>query len=371
MAPKPRVVDDPNTFIPPAVRKLAQQADAAFRAQPGQPPQEPAPPQPQPTPPFPGEPPHPPPLSPTPPPPSETPAPGTGQLELTFPPVEAGSPAPSSAPAPAPPPAPVEEESWERRYKAMEGRYKRAENDVLSMSAQLASMQNLIASMQRPAPETLPELRPQSLLTPEEVSEYGPEFLGVVARRAKEELTPEVSALRRQLTNLEQQLTSNAEQQAAKARFEMEAGLDRALPQWRDINVMPEFHSWLALPDMYSGAIKHDLLRTAYAQSNTPRVLSFFKGFLDQEAVHVPPSQQPQPPASNGNGKLSLEDFAAPGRAKTSAASVAPVEKPIITRAQISQFYADSASGKYRGREAEKNQLEAMIFEAEREGRIR
>jgi hypothetical protein len=252
----------------------------------------------------------------------------------------------------------------------MEGRYKRAENDILSMSGQIASMQSLIASMQQPVtPETPAELRPQSLLTPEEVNEYGSEFLGVVARRAKEELNPEVIALRSQLSRLENQFKGNAEQNAARAQFEMEANLDRALPQWRDINFLPEFKAWLALPDMYSGAIKHDLLKAAYAQANTPRVLAFFKGFLDQEAALVPQGQEPQLPEPNG--KLSLEAFAAPGRAKTSAATPAPVEKPIITRAQISQFYADSASGRYRGREAEKNQLEAMIFDAEREGRIR
>jgi hypothetical protein len=251
----------------------------------------------------------------------------------------------------------------------MEGRYKRAENDILGMSSQIASLQNLMASMQQQVtPETPHELRPQSLLTPEEVSEYGSEFLGVVARRAKEEHNPEVTALRSQLSKLEQQFKGNAEQNAAKAQSEMEASLDRALPQWRDINFMPEFKAWLALPDMYSGAIKHDLLRAAYAQSNSPRVLSFFKGFLDQEAAYVPQGQEPQPAA---NGKLSLEAFAAPGRAKTSATTNVPVEKPVITRAQISQFYADSAAQKYRGRETEKNQLEAMIFEAEREGRIR
>jgi hypothetical protein len=253
----------------------------------------------------------------------------------------------------------------------MEGRYKRAETDILSMSGQLASMQSLIASMQQPVTQETPaELRPQSLLTPEEVGEYGEEFLGVVARRAKQELTPEVTALRQKLAALEEQWKGAREQQTTKARIDMEAEMTRLLPQWREINVLPEFHSWLALPDQYSGAIKHDLLRTAYAQNNSPRVLSFFKGFLDQEAAYVPQGQQPQP-AAQPNGKLSLEDFAAPGRAKTSAASQAPAEKPIITRAQISQFYADSASGRYRGRDAEKNQLEAMIFEAEREGRIR
>jgi hypothetical protein len=254
----------------------------------------------------------------------------------------------------------------------MEGRYKRAENDIHAMSNQLASMQSLIASMQKPQTETPAELRPQSLLTPEEVSEYGSEFLGVVARKAKEELHPEVAALRQKLTNLEKQLSTSSEQQSARARFELEASLDQRIPHWRDVNVMPEFHAWLALPDMYSGAIRHELLRAAYAQNNTPRVLAFFKGFLDQEAAYVPQgSELHQGTGLQDGDRVSLESLAAPGRAKTSAATSAPVEKPIITRAQISSFYADSASGKYRGREAEKNRLEAMIFDAEREGRIR
>ena len=346
MAPKPRLVDDPNSFIPPAVRKMAEQADAAFRAQSGQPAEPP---------------PQNPPGAPTPPPgdtpPAETP-PSFPQEPLR------AQVTPQVTPQ-------ISEESWETRYKAMEGRYKRAENDIRSMSEQLASTQSLIASMQRPT-ETPPELRPQSLLTPEERNEYGDEFLGVVARRAKEELTPEVSLMQQKLARLEKQLETTSEQNSTRARFEMEATMDRTLPQWRDINFLDEFKQWLALPDAYSGAIRHELLRTAYAQNNTPRVLAFFKGFLDQEAAHVPQGSGLHQGAELQNGgKVSLESFAAPGRAKTSAASSAPVEKPIITRAQISHFYAESASGKYRGREAEKAQLEAMIFDAEREGRIR
>ena len=351
MAPKPRLVDDPNTFIPPAVRRLAEQADAAFRSQSGQPPAEPE-------------------------------SPGAAPSEAS-PPAPAQD-SPGAAPFQTPPPEatpqvtpqvttpPVEEEGWERRYKGMEGRYKRAENDIRSMSEQIASMQNLIASMQRAPQETPAELRPQSLLTPEERSEYGDEFLGVVARRAKEELNPEVASLRSQLTKLEKQLQGTAEQNSARERYQLEASLDQRIPHWRDINVLPEFHAWLALPDMYSGAIRHELLKTAYAQNNTPRVLAFFKGFLDQEAAFVPQGGEPHQAAELQNGgKVPLESFAAPGRAKTSAAGAAPVEKPIITRAQITQFYADSASGKYRGRDAEKSQLEAMIFDAERDGRIR
>jgi hypothetical protein len=61
--------------------------------------------------------------------------------------------------------------------------------------------------------------------------------------------------------------------------------------------------------------------------------------------------------------------LAAPGRAK-SAAAAAPAEKPFFTSAQITRFYADVNSGKYRGREADKAKLEAQIFDAQREGRI-
>ena len=294
MAPKPKLVDDPNTFIPPAVRRMAEQADAAFRAQSGQPEQPP------------GESPPPKPPGAPEPPPGDRPPPEVTR-EVT-PPLRAEAAPPAETPA--------DEESWERRYNGILGRYKRQENDVRGMSEQIASMQNLIASMQRPA-ETPAELRPQSLLTPEEVSEYGQEFLGVVARRAKEELNPEVNALRQKLTSLEKQLATTAEQNTTRERFQMEALLDQRLPQWRDINYMEEFKQWLALPDTYSGAIRHELLKTAYAQNNTPRVLAFFKGFLDQEAAFVPRGGEPHQVAELQNGgKVPLESFARTGQSQ-------------------------------------------------------
>ena len=361
MAPKQRVVDDPNTFIPPAVRRQAQLADAAFRAQRGEPPPTDAPSAETPssveTPPA---------APPDMPPSAEAPQ----SPPLVFP--SADTPPIQVTPPVTPQVTQTPDETWERRYISMEGRYKRAEQDILAMSSQLASMQSLIASMNaRPVTdETPPELRPQSFLTPEEVSEYGAEFLGVVGKRAKEELSPEVQALKAQIARLENQMKGNVEQAKTRSILELETTMDQRLPQWRDINVLPSFHAWLALPDMYSGAIRHQLLNAAYTQGNTSRVLAFFKGFLDQEAALVPRGQEPRSTGETAE-RVSLEDFAAPGRAKTAAATMAPAEKPIITRAQISQFYADSAAGNYRGREAEKNRLEAMIFEAQREGRIR
>lgn len=135
---------------------------------------------------------------------------------------------------------------------------------------------------------------------------------------------------------------------AAQARRNLETTLDTQVPSWRDVNVAQEFHSWLALPDLFSGAIRHELLKAAYEQNDTPRVLAFFKGFLAQEAASAPaPYGQTQPaPADatqgDASGKIPLETFAAPGRAKTAAATGAPAEKPTFTHAQIAKFYADS-----------------------------
>jgi len=340
---------DPNTFVPPAVRRNAELAEAAFRAQGGQPAEAP---------------------------PAEVPVQSPTDPE---PPIQTPPPEPAPPPSAAPRAevtfggnSGVPEETWEHKFKSEEGRWRRARDDVRAMSDQIASMQQMISVLQNKslASDTPPELRPQSLLTPEERNEYGDEFLGVVARRAKEELSPEVQALQHKLSTLERRLDGTTQQTHAEARAKMEATLDQRIPVWRDVNFMDEFKQWLALPDPFSGAIRHNLLRAAYEQNDTPRVAAFFNGFLAQEAASIPGQTGPDNAYQNG-GKVPLETFAAPGRAKTAAASGAPAEKPIFTSAQISKFYADSAAGKWRGKEAEYNRIDAQIIEAGAQGRVR
>jgi hypothetical protein len=330
--PLPKV--DPNTNIPPAVRRLAEQAEATFKAVHGVADPTPA-------------------ATPEPATPPSDPAPAPEPVAVT----PAGNPDPTPAPT---------EVNWEHRYKSMEGRYKRAADDIRALSDQLAHLQTLVAT--QPAPAAPAELQPQSLLTPEEVSEYGDEFLKVVGKKAKEELSSEFLTLKNELDQLKRSVQGTTQLTAAQARRNLEATLDTQVPNWRDINVAPEFHQWLALPDLFSGAIRHSLLKAAYEQNDTPRVVAFFKGFLSQEAA-LAPAAEPAPDATSD--KIPLETFAAPGRAKTAAASGAPAEKPTFTHAQISTFYADVQRGKYRGREQEKDRIERQIIEAGREGRIR
>lgn len=328
----PRTTIDPNVKIPNAIRKQAEAADAAFHA-------------------------------------------AMGTTATTVESVPPAAPlaevSPLVMPEVTPPAAPPQD--WEHAFKSMKGRYESGQNSIRAMSDQMTAMQAEIARLQSaPRADTPAELVAASLLTPEETNEYGAEFLDVVGKKALEKVSPEMAALKKQMASLQAKLDGDSAATAVNARNAMNIGLDQQLPTWRTVNVAPEFHSWLQLPDPFSGAIRHSLLSAAYEQNNTPRVLAFFNGFLAHEAALDPAIGGVEPDTTvTETGKIPLETLAAPGRAKTSAAPGAPVEKPTFTAAQVSKFYADSASGKYRGREAEKDRVDAMIVEAGREGRIR
>lgn len=300
-----------------------------------------------------------------------TEAPASSDTRMSAEPAAPAAPTPDVKPKPEPsakPQTTVSEESWEHRYNSMKGRY---DKDTKRLSEEIANLHRLFAEMR--ASQSAPaqaDVQFDRLVTPEEEQDYGAELLGVVGRKAKEELTPEIKALKSQIAQLQGQLQGVAQQSQMSAREKMYQTLDSEVPNWRDLNSDPEFLSWLNLPDMYSGAIRKELLSAAYQRSDVARVAAFFKGFIADEAATNPVGQVTERPSAESSKRPSLESLAAPGRAKTAAAS-APVEKPYFTHADISKFYSDVNRGAYRGREQEKDRIEREIFEAQRERRIR
>lgn len=283
-------------------------------------------------------------------------------------PVQTAQPA-----AQEPAPGAEDDQSWEHKYKSIHGRYVRSQEQIRSMSEQIASLQNVIATLQAaPAPAApAPTLPTESLITPEEMNDYGEDLLKVVGKKAREEMAPVISAYQAEIESLKKQLNGVSGFVQQDAHSKMLADIDAKLPNWREINTNQEFLGWLSLPDPYSGAIRHDMLKAAYAQGNASRVVAFFNGFLAEEAAVAPANAEPDTTETTTVQKVPLQNLAAPGRAKTAASTPAPAEKPIFTRAQIAAFYADVAAGKYRGKDADKNKAEAAIFAAQREGRIR
>jgi hypothetical protein len=275
-----------------------------------------------------------------------------------------------------------QEDTWERKYNAMKGRFDHANNQLQNLTQQVAGLQNVITTLQNP--ETRQEQNTvqqvESMLTQEEREQYGDEFLNVVAKKAHEIVGPLKKELEEKIKRLDSQVGNVNQHVDTAAKDRMFAALDKHIPDWREVNNDPNFVQWLQLPDAYTGAIRHNLLKAAFNQNDSGRVAAFFNGFLAEEAATAPQGQprDSDAPAQATNGsvrsqqtpKTSLDTLAAPGRAK-SAAAQAPAEKPIFTRAQIAAFYTAIAAGKYAGRDKEKDKLEAQIFSAQQEGRIR
>jgi hypothetical protein len=300
--------------------------------------------------------------------PDEPAAPATPTTPEPAAPTTAAAPAPDAPAAPTPTPAPAAPTTdWEHAFKSMKGRYE--SERTRREAAEAAALAKTLEP--EPAPAPTPSA---SLLTAQERSEYGDELLDVVARAAEEKFSPVINNLSKQVAELQSRLTVVGQTVVADKRAEMNEGLNAALPNWLEVNRNPKFLDWLGLPDTYSGAIRHELLTKAYAANDTRRVLAFFNGFLAEEAAIAPPAVMADltpathsPPAA----MIQLADLAAPGRAKSAAPLTGPAEKPSFTRAQVTQFYADSAAGRYRGREADKQRIEAQIHDAGQNGRIR
>jgi hypothetical protein len=269
-----------------------------------------------------------------------------------------------------------EDQSWEHRYKSMKGRFDRSQDQIRQMSEQITNLQLVVSNLEMRAPDNTPQNYnkdlSERLITAEEENDYGAEFLSVVGKKAREEMLPIVKGYEDKISRLEAQLQGVNGHFAQNAKQSMLSDLDERVANWRDVNKQQEFLEWLELPDLYSGAIRHELLKAAYERNNAPQVAAFFNGFLAEEAAMRPAGSAE---ATNGAQRrapaVDPASLAAPGRAKSAASASAPAEKPFFTGAQIAKFYAEVASGKFRGNEAEKDRIEAQIFEATRNKRVR
>lgn len=316
----------------------------------------------------------------TPQPQSDAPKPPNGDGIVIAPPPPAPAPTPAPVtpagneltPSPPPaPPAPPAEDSWEHKFNSERGRRVKLEEQIRSQGERMLALENMLQDLKAAPVAPAPPATPQQLITDTERSEFGEEMLDVMGRRAKEIVSPELAELRATVASLEQKLTGTQTTVKRNARADMLGSLDRDLSTWRQINDMPEFKTWLALPDPYSGAIRHQMLLSAFEQNDTPRVLNFFKGFVSELAATTPAGDTVNEPPAPAPARPSLDSLAAPGRARTPAQVNLPAEKPIITTADVSAFYAAVRRGEYRGREAEQAGYERELFEAQREGRVR
>lgn len=241
----------------------------------------------------------------------------------------------------------MEDEKWEQRYRVLHGKYNA---EVPRLNAAMKEREAELAALRGEVEALKKQKEKLSLVKPEEVQEFGEPLVDLIRRAAREEVAgkdQEIEALKSELKSLR----STSEQSVESSFYER---LAQAVPEWMTINDDPEFHSWLAEHDEFTGYQRQQLLSDAEKRKDAVRVARFFDAFKKTKT-------KTEVAAAN-----SLESQVAPVSTRTEAP---PAGKKIWTRGEIADFYARDRRGEYS--EEQSAVIDKEIQAAVKENRVR
>lgn len=265
-------------------------------------------------------------------------------------------------------------ETYAQRWRSLQGSYNATVRQKSELEQRVQQMEQLLASLSSqpvaPAnkePEPV-QTQPQRLVTDDEVDEYG-ESIDVMRKVSREELIPVAQRLA-QIEGLLQQMQANvvpqvqavAQRQQVTAEQQFWSDLTSYVPNWREVNDNENFQTWLLEVDPLTGNNRQTYLEDAQRSLDAYRVSAFFQTWL--ESTGQASVAQSTPAVSN-----ELEKQVSPGRSRGTG-SAANKQPKTYSPEDIKKFFDDVRSGKYKGREQERDRTERDIFAAQREGRI-
>lgn len=285
------------------------------------------------------------------------------------PPVEDATPSPDPQPVDPPKDAPKDTEDrdaiyWRHRHDVIQGKYNK---EVPALHAEVKQLKQALADKDKQLETLSSQATPGNAgtLTDEQVNEFretfGEELVDFVERMMARQApapTPnqDVESLRQDVEQMKQEKLDHL-----KAQFWTD--LKTAVPNWQTINADPAFLQYLGQPVPHGGYTDEGQpvtfqrqLDQASAHLDAQGVIDIFKRYLQQatpapEKRDIPP-QEVEPRATRAT------DPTPQGRGAK-----------VWTGAEITQFYTDKAAGRYAPEQAQR--LEADIFAAQKEGRIR
>ena len=254
--------------------------------------------------------------------------------------------APSSPPDPQHPLAPHEEEeppappqgtkdySWWHKYQSEKGRHKATvEKTNQTLQELTQELHQLRRSQQVPSPQQQDYPKPdrgrifeEAGIGAEQRELWGDDMLDTMGRVATAAAHQTAEPLVREIQNLNQKVGYHQ-------ALTIEEQLTKSVPEWVNLNRDANFLAWLALPDPYSGAIRKELLDAAYFAGQTDRVAAFLTASCRPTGRLEPRTSPPvlrchedllpvmQAPPSAPSNRIPLEQFAAPGAPRPAGAA--------------------------------------------------
>jgi hypothetical protein len=264
-----------------------------------------------------------------------------------------------------------EKESWEQKYKTLQGMYNA---DVPRLNAANRDMQNRIAQLEQllstmseqPAPQQQ-SVSSEPLITDDDVKEYG-DSIDVMRRAAREEVNAangriaQLEAMVQQMQGVVPQVQQVQAAQKASSEQAFWNQLSSAVPTWQETNDNPDFQTWLLAVDPLTGISRQTYLEDAQRNLDVQRVANFFSSW-EQENGMASTAQEKRPSPNS-----QLEKQVSPGRGRSGRPAVQEGQK--YSPSDITAFFDAVRKGRYKGREEERGRIERDIFAAQAEGRI-
>lgn len=237
-------------------------------------------------------------------------------------------------------------EYWRDRFHTLQGKYNSEVPELSRRVRQLEQENEGLKSLNvQPSDEEI------SKLNEADFEDYGEEFIALVkVVNALERRNKQLESLAQGFTTQSQELNKNT----------FEDRLTEIVPDWKKININPDFMTWLQNPDGYSGRSKHESLLNAYENLNVKLVGNIFKEFKKEFSIPEHKKRKPKNP---------LEHEIQPKPNKGEKQRLGRKKKGrIYSRADIAKFYRQKTEGKIDPKKAEA--IERDIFLANQEGRI-
>ena len=244
-------------------------------------------------------------------------------------------------------PPPPQEESWEHRFKVLQGKYNaevpRFAHENKDLKGRLQSLEDQLEEMKNVKP-------PELLVRPEEIEQYGEGLIDVARRVAREELASKDAMI----AKLKTEIDSVKSVQSHVVQDSFFRSLTEMVPDWEALNADANFLNWLDGVDDLTGETRQSLLGRAEQQRDPVRAAKFFNTFKKTSQSWAAQSA------------ASMEQQIVP---PTNQAPSTPQSKKIWTRAEITTFYDRVRRGTIT--DADAFAIEADIASASVEGRIR
>jgi hypothetical protein len=269
------------------------------------------------------------------------------------------------------------EETLAQKYRTLQGMYNaevpRLHQQNRELVGRVQQLEQLLSTLttQAAASTALPQTT-ERLVSDKDVEEYG-ESLEVMRKVSREEYVPMIQkiaqleqTIQRLQSNVVPQVQSLTQRQAVSTEQQFWAQLSQAVPNWKAINDDPDFQTWLLQADPLTGISRQAILEDAQRTFDVSRITNFFRVWMEitgQATV----AQNTQRNVSGSE----LQRQVAPGRGRNNGnATATGATGKTYTPDDIRAFFDAVRSGKYKGREQERDRLERDIFAAQREGRI-